>query len=92
MIRTVLFVLWPVTLVAEVGTQPTFDVASVKPVLGDVPNHPVGLRINHGTLTVDDAQLRQIIGLAYGIQRVNVQGGPNWFDKDKYNIIAKAEI
>jgi uncharacterized protein (TIGR03435 family) len=67
-----------------------FEVASVKPVLGEVPNHPVGLRIHHGTLNVDDARLRQIIGLAYGIQRVNVQGGPDWLDTDKYNIIAKA--
>jgi uncharacterized protein (TIGR03435 family) len=66
-------------------------VASVKPVVGVVPSHPVGLRIQHGTLNVDDGQLRQIVGLAYGIQRVRVQGGPAWLDMDKYNIVAKAE-
>jgi uncharacterized protein (TIGR03435 family) len=35
--------------------------------------------------------LRQIVRLAYEIQRVRVQGGPAWLDMDKYNIVAKAE-
>jgi uncharacterized protein (TIGR03435 family) len=74
----------------QAQAAPEFEVASVKPVAGEVPNHPVGLRIHHGTLNVDDGRLRQIIGLAYGIQRVNVQGGPNWLDTEKYNIVAKA--
>lgn len=77
--------------VTQQTSQPSFDVASVKPVVGVVPNHPVGLRIHHGTLNVDDGQLRQIVGLAYEIQRVRVQGGPAWLDMDKYNIVAKAE-
>jgi hypothetical protein len=39
---------------------PEFEVASVKPVAGEVPNHPMGLRIHHGTLNVDGTRLRQI--------------------------------
>jgi uncharacterized protein (TIGR03435 family) len=87
----VLLGLWPAVLAAQATTPPAFDVASVKLVVRDVPNHPVGLRINHGTLNVDDGRLRQIIGLAYGIQRVNVLGGPDWIDIDKFTIIAKAD-
>src|ERR1700733_5531085 len=89
MFRTLLLAIGPVILTAQ--TPPSFEVASVKPIVGPVPNHPVGLRIHHGTLNVDDGQLRQIIGLAYGIQRVKVQGGPDWLDQDKYIIVVKAE-
>src|SRR4051812_9930166 len=91
MFRVLLVILWPTALIGQSAPPPAFEVASIKPVLGEVPNHPVGLRVNHGTLKVDDGRLRQIIGLDYSIQRVNVQGGPRWLDEDKYNIIAKAE-
>jgi uncharacterized protein (TIGR03435 family) len=74
---------------------PEFEVASVKPVVREVPNHPVGLRIHHGTLNVDDARLRQIIGLAHSISARECPGraelAPSWLDMDKYNIVAKAE-
>jgi uncharacterized protein (TIGR03435 family) len=53
------------------------------------PPHGVGLLFNHGTLTVDAAQLRQIIGLAFGIQRVLVRGCPDWCDEDQIDIVAK---
>ncbi len=68
-----------------------FEVASIKLVNHPVPLHAVSLNINHGTLTMDAAALRQMIGLAYGIQRVRVLGGPNWLDSDLYDLVAKAE-
>lgn len=68
-----------------------FEVASIKLVNHPVPLHAVSLNISHGTLTMDAAALRQMIGLAYGIQRVRVLGGPNWLDSDLYDLVAKAE-
>jgi uncharacterized protein (TIGR03435 family) len=75
----------------SVNSQPQFDVASVKLVNHPVPPHGVSLIIEHGKLTVDAAQLRQIIGLAYGIQRVLVHGCPDWCDEDMFDIVAKTE-
>jgi uncharacterized protein (TIGR03435 family) len=71
--------------------QPQFDVASVKLVTHPVPPHGVSLIIAHGKLTVDAGQLRQIIGLAYGIQRALVRGCPDWCDEDMFDILAKTE-
>ncbi len=67
-----------------------FDVASVKMLKQPKPPHGVGLIWNHGTLTVDAAQLRQIIGLAFTVQRVLVNGCPDWCDDDQFDITAKS--
>lgn len=56
MFRTLLLAIGSVILTAQ--APPSFEVASVKPVVGPVPNHPVSLRKHHGTLNVDDGQLR----------------------------------
>src|SRR5215469_2592421 len=70
---------------------PSFEVASVKPVNPPAGPHVVSLIINHGRLNIEAAQLRQIVGLAYGIQRVRVLGGPGWADSEQFDIAAKAE-
>jgi len=70
--------------------QLEFDVASVKMLKVPKPPHGVGLIWNHGTLTVDAAQLRQVIGLAFGVQRVLVNGCPDWCDEDQFDITAKS--
>jgi uncharacterized protein (TIGR03435 family) len=51
----------------------------------------VSVEISHERVTLNAATLRQIIGLAYSIQRVRVFGGPDWLDSEFYDIIAKAE-
>jgi len=47
--------------------------------------------INHDRLKIEAVELRQIVGLAYAIQRVRVLGGPDWLDSDQFDILAKAE-
>ncbi len=47
--------------------------------------------ISHGKVTIEAGALRQIIGLAYGIQRVLVQGCPDWCEDDLFDIVAKTE-
>ena len=69
----------------------SFEVASVKPVNPPAGPHVVSLIINHGRLNIEAAELRQIVGLAYAIQRVRVLGGPEWADSDQFDIAAKAD-
>jgi uncharacterized protein (TIGR03435 family) len=69
----------------------SFEVASVKPVNPPAGAHVVSLVMNHGRLNIEAAELRQIVGLAYAIQRVRVLGGPEWSDSDQFDIVAKAE-
>ena len=76
------------SLAAQVAS---FDVASVKPVKPPAGPHVVSLIINHERLNIEAAELRQIVGLAYAIQRVRVLGGPGWADSDQFDIAAKAE-
>ena len=69
----------------------SFEVASVKPVNPAAGPHLVSLVINHGRLNIEAAELRQIVGLAYAVQRVRVLSGPAWADSDQFDIVAKAE-
>jgi uncharacterized protein (TIGR03435 family) len=69
----------------------SFEVASVKSINPPAGPHVVSLIINHGRLNIEAAELRQIIGLAYAVQRIRVLGGPGWADSDQFDIVAKAE-
>ncbi len=69
----------------------SFEVASVKTVNPPAGPHVVSLIISHGRLNIEAAELRQIVGLAYAVQRVRVLGGPGWADSDQFDIAAKAE-
>jgi uncharacterized protein (TIGR03435 family) len=82
----------PEAIRAQAATpKATFEVASVKLVKGPVAPHGVGLLINHGKLTIEAGQLRQIIGLAYGVQRVLVRNCPDWCDEDMFDVLAKTD-
>jgi uncharacterized protein (TIGR03435 family) len=71
--------------------QSRFDVVSVRPIPGPVGFHNTVLYLAHGTWNADFAALRQMVGLAYGIQRVRVEGGPTWADSDLFRITAKTD-
>jgi uncharacterized protein (TIGR03435 family) len=81
--------LW-IAAMAVAAQVSSFEVASVKPVNPPAGPHVVSLIVNHGKLNIEAAELRQIVGLAYAIQRVRVQGGPEWADSDQFDIVAKA--
>jgi len=82
--------LWFAAL-AVTAQASSFEVASVKPVIPPAGPHVVSLNVNHGRLNIEAAELRQIVGLAFAIQRVRVLGGPSWADSDQFDIVAKAE-
>jgi uncharacterized protein (TIGR03435 family) len=67
-----------------------FDVASVKLLSESAATHSTSFNLAHGKLTAEYAALRQLVGLAYNIQRVRVEGGPDWMDSDHYEILGKA--
>jgi uncharacterized protein (TIGR03435 family) len=91
-LRTVLLALiGPLVTLAQVTAPAQFEVASVKLIPGPVGFHNTILNMAHGSVHLDYAALRQITGLAYGIQRVRVVGGPEWMDSDLYRVEAKAE-
>jgi uncharacterized protein (TIGR03435 family) len=68
-----------------------FEVASVRPSQPGQGPHGSPLVISHGRVTLDDANLRQIIGHAYRVQRVRVLNCPSWSDSKRFDVIAKAE-
>src|SRR5437588_8410537 len=82
--------LW-IAALAVAAQVSSFEVASVKPVNPPAGPHVVSLIINHGRLNIEAAELRQIVGQAYAMQRVRVLEGPGWADLDQFDIVAKAE-
>lgn len=74
-------------------SPPAFDVASVKvttsgeragnPILGD------NVRFSPGSLTMSHVSLKACVQWAYRVFEYQVSGPP-WFDKDHYDIAAKA--
>lgn len=75
---------------AVVATQgQTFEVASVKRnTSGDVRSSIGG---RPGGITVTNNTLRNIILNVYGLQSFQIVGGPEWLDRDRFDILANAE-
>jgi len=78
-------------LLSAAAHASSFEVASIKAVNPPAGPHVVSLLINHQRVNIEAAELRQIVGLAYAIQRVRVVGGPDWADADQFDIAAKTE-
>jgi uncharacterized protein (TIGR03435 family) len=80
-----------------------FEVTSIKPNPGcGGPGRGSGGAASPGRMTLECAELRDLILTAYGIYangsnpnprsfRMQVLGGPGWIDSDRYDIVAKAE-
>ena len=78
-------------LIRAQSSGPDFEVASVKPFKpGSAPENHIILAA-HGTLTVHQKSLHELIAWAYGIEPYNAAiEGPGWIDSDEYEISAKA--
>ena len=74
---------------APVAAQTTFEVASIKPNKSADPGGSFGGRPG-GQLIVTNYTLRNIVRNAYGLQNFQIVGGPDWFDLDRFDIVAKA--
>jgi uncharacterized protein (TIGR03435 family) len=73
------------------GPMPAFDVASVKPAVGD-PRVPTNTFVAGGRYVASYATLRSIIALAYQpLFGRQITGGPAWIDSEMFEIQGKAE-
>jgi len=72
--------------------RPRFEVASVKPnTSGDRPAQiPVAFAPG-GRLTAINATLVDLLVQAYQTRRIQLRGGPDWIDRDRFDVIAKAD-
>ena len=70
-------------------TDPTFEVASVKPNKSGEGFVQLGGR--GGQFTITNAPLRLIIRNAYRLQDFQIVGGPGWLNSDRFDIVAKSD-
>jgi uncharacterized protein (TIGR03435 family) len=68
-----------------------FEVASVKPVPPPFPPGGGPWIVTHGRFRAEIAQIRALIGWAYNVLVPQVQGGPDWIDRELYYVDARAE-
>lgn len=73
---------------AQPAERPKFEVASVK---RSAEQSLMAVRPMPGGRLVANAPVKLLIMNAYGIQRSEVVGGPDWINTDLYEINAKAE-
>jgi uncharacterized protein (TIGR03435 family) len=90
-------------IIAQSVSRPEFEVSAIKPNNGcGAPGRGSGGLTSPGRMTLECAQLRDLILTAYGIYangsspdprgfRIQVLGGPGWIDSDRYDVVAKAE-
>lgn len=74
----------------NVSNLPAFEVASVK--LNKSGRGPAGPPMQPGgRFTLPNQTLRTLVRNAYGLQDVQISGGPSWINTDRFDITAKAE-
>src|SRR5882724_303739 len=80
----------PSLIHAAPQAPPQFEIASVKPnASGDAKvqmQTPPG-----GRFIATNVTLRQLILYAYRLQESQLTGGPNWIDRDHFDILAKGD-
>lgn len=67
-----------------------FEVASIKPANPDAHGSSI-LTDKVGGLTVENAPIRALITMAYGIRDFQLSGGPGWIGTDRYDVMARPE-
>ena len=74
--------------------KPSFEVASIKPNKSGKPLPTVGSPLAFlpgGRFTATNVTLVDMIVQAYRTRRIQMQGGPNWIDSERFDIVAKAD-
>ena len=72
------------------GQEPSFEVASIK--ANRSGSGMIGIRFpGVGQFSVVNMPVREMIRFAYQVQLSQIEGGPDWLDSDRFDIIAKAE-
>jgi uncharacterized protein (TIGR03435 family) len=69
--------------------DPSFEVATIKPNPSGGAGNGFGIR--QRTFNAFNASLADLIVYAYDVHKKQVIGGPDWMDKEKFDITAKAD-
>lgn len=77
-----------VTVFAQSADRPKFEVASIKL---SAEQRLIAVRPVPGGRLVATAPVKLLVMNAYGLQRSEIIGGPDWINTDRYEIEAKAE-
>src|SRR5947207_12119749 len=87
---TLAFAALALTLHAQApAPRPSFEVAAIKRnVTGG--NYSGNRTLPGGRISMENQRLRQIIRSAYGSSDLEIIGGPNWIDDERWNIVATA--
>jgi uncharacterized protein (TIGR03435 family) len=72
------------------GERPKFDVASVRENKADDGKVMIGIQPG-GRFSAVNVPLWDLIRQAYGLQRTQLVGGPDWMETARFDIVAKAE-
>lgn len=71
--------------------HPVFEVASVKPTAD--PSAPMrGMRLQGRQFTVTNLSVHDLMIFAWGIHPRQLIGGPDWIDKDRFDVLAKPDV
>jgi uncharacterized protein (TIGR03435 family) len=76
--------------IAQTDADPHFEVASIKPGAPDARGMFIGPGPGSG-ISVTNATLKQLIGIAWRVQAFQISGGPAWLDSVHYDVVAKPE-
>jgi uncharacterized protein (TIGR03435 family) len=76
---------------SQINAQAQFEVASIKPLAPPYPTGSGPWTVNHGRFIAQPAIVRAVIAWAYDVTFSRVHGGPDWLDREPYDISAKAE-
>src|SRR5439155_12340049 len=74
------------------GSAPSFDVADVhvRPYSTTSTPNMTGGVLRGGRYDLRKATMLDLIRTAYGVPADSVIGGPNWLERDRFDVIAKA--
>ncbi len=70
------------------NADPAFEVATIKPSNPDAPGK--GFTVRGRQFATFNTTLNDLITFAYGLHAKQIEGGPDWLGKDKYDITSKA--
>ena len=70
--------------------NPTFEVATIKPSAPDEHNFGSGVS-PAGRFTAHNTSLRYLMVLAWGVHPRQIEGGPPWFESERFDIVAQPD-
>ncbi len=71
--------------------DPTFEVATIKPNNSGATSMQ-GLTVNGRNFATRASSLLDLISFSYEVQAKQIVGGPDWLDKDRYDIAAVPDL